>query len=569
MGTIPGAVGGMALWMSIERTVRQAAAILPVINTTHSRPNRPARSSIRKNYTIKNLDKITVGVLEYKKEGKMRRFSNAVILFLTLMLISGTSTGIYANQDSREASILTIMHSISSNTLFGYVKELCKDKYGGRLTGTKGYNMAANWVISHYKKWGLEPAGDNGTYLQAFKNPYTLILPGDEAYLHIPIDKKGHEILKHYRLEKDFIPGSTSDTGEVTAEVVYVGYGITAPELGYDDYKGVDVKGKIVLMEREVPISPEENPEEFKKWRPYSFHQYKVENAWKHGAAGMLYNYHITNPNCKFIKGFVLTYIGKEILNDLFTGAKVSHKEVVKRIRKTRKPYSFSLGKIMTIKNFTEHHPEGVAYNVLAMVEGTDPVLKNEVIVVSAHLDHVGRNPLLVPGANDNASGVSVVMGVAKAIAESPVKPKRTVLFALFGAEEQGVKGSEYFVKHLPDSLSGKKIVACFNSDGVGRGDKIYALAAKNYPELWNRIKRANEKYVHRVIKPAYFLNIARPRLDAAHFMWAGVPTLSFSAFGMPLKFDVYHKSLDKPKYLTPEIMEDLARILYLTLLEM
>ena len=99
-------------------------------------------------------------------------------------------------------------------------------------------------------------------------------------------------------------------------------------------------------------------------------------------------------------------------------------------------------------------------------------------MVVSAHLDHVGKNPLLVPGANDNASGVAVVLGVAEALAKSPVKTKRTVLFVLFGAEEQGIKGSEFFLKH--PTLKERIIVACFNSDGVGRGNKILAIAGKN-----------------------------------------------------------------------------------------
>ncbi len=490
----------------------------------------------------------------------------SVVIF-SFIFTYGFSSRVQAQSQSKEEQILETMHSISSHTLFGYVKELASEKYKGRLTGTEGFNMAAEWVISNFKKWGLQPAGNKGSYLQAFKNPYTLILDGDEAYLHIPV-KRGDEILKHYILEKDFIPGSTSDTGEVTAEVVYVGYGITAPELGYDDYKGVNVKGKIVMMEREVPVSTK-NEEEFKKWRPYSFHQYKVKNAKAHGAAGMLYIYHITNPNCVFIKDFILTYINKSIVEDLLKGLKYKHKEVVERIKKRKKPFSFSTGKIMTIKNRTEHHPEGIAYNVLGMIEGTDPVLKNEVIVVSAHLDHVGMDPYLVPGANDNASGDAVVLGVAEALSKSPIKPKRTVVFALFGAEEQGVKGSEYFIKNPPDALKGKKIVACFNSDGVGRGNKIFAIAGKNYPELFKKFKKANDKYVHRVIKANFFNNIARPRLDAAHFMWAGIPTLSFSTYGIPLGFDNYHKSTDRPEYITPEIMEDLAQILYLTLLEM
>ena len=99
-------------------------------------------------------------------------------------------------------------------------------------------------------------------------------------------------------IEEDFFPGSTSGSGEVSAEVVYVGYGITAPELGFDEYAGLDVKGKIVLVEVEVPVDPGKKPAEFARWRPYSFHQYKMRNAREHGAAGVLYNYPIVNPNC-------------------------------------------------------------------------------------------------------------------------------------------------------------------------------------------------------------------------------------------------------------------------------
>ena len=94
--------------------------------------------------------------------------------------------------------------------------------------------------------------------------------------------------------------------------MVYVGYGISAPELNFDEYRGLDVRGKIVLVEVEVPLDPGKQAAEFAKWRPYSFHQYKVQNAKDHGAAGMLYHYHIANPNCLYIKDFILTYVGCE-----------------------------------------------------------------------------------------------------------------------------------------------------------------------------------------------------------------------------------------------------------------
>lgn len=467
---------------------------------------------------------------------------------------------------TNEEKILEAMHGISSHTLFDYVKELCSEKYGGRLTGTAGYNASAQWAASLLKKWGFQPAGDNGTYFQNFPNPYTLVLESGKVVLHIPY-KRNTIIEKHYKYEKDFLPGSTSDTGDVKAEVVYVGYGITAPELGFDEYKGLDVKGKIVLMEREVPVSPTGEPEEFKKWRPYSFHQYKVKNAHHHGAAGMLYNYHITNPNCLYIKGFVLTYVGKTIVTDIFQGTGKEHQKVVEKIKKTRKPQSFNTKKIISIGNVTEHHAEGTARNVLGYMEGSDPELKKKAVMLGAHLDHLGYNHELMPGANDNASGIAVLLGAAEAIHQSSLKPKRSIIFCFFGAEEQGVKGSEFYVNH--PFIPNKNLVGYLNLDGVGRGKKLVVQAGENYPGLYRYIEDANRKYIHRSVGATRFHNRARPRLDAAHFMWAGVPTLSFYAAGAePLPFATYHRTTDNPKIITPEIMEDLAQLLFVAVME-
>ncbi len=267
------------------------------------------------------------------------------------------------------------------------------------------------------------------------------MLPGGSLSLDVKLPN-GDIVKRPYVLEEEFFPGSTSDSGTVTAEVVYVGFGTTAPELGYDDYAGVDVKGKLVMMEPESPVGPG-NPAEFKKWRPYSFHDYKVQNAAKHGAVGLVYNYFIVNPNCAFVKGFAWAAVGKTVWDDVFAGTGKTHDELVAGIRKSLKPASFATGKVMTMKNVTEHHPEGIGSNVVAVIEGTDPVLKQEAIVIGAHLDHLGLNPELMPGAHDNASGVAVLLGAAQALASSGIPFKRSIVFVIFGAEEQGVKGSE------------------------------------------------------------------------------------------------------------------------------
>jgi hypothetical protein len=462
---------------------------------------------------------------------------------------------------------LAAMHAISSHTILDWVKTMASEQFAGRLTGTPEYDACAAWTAGLLKGWKYQPAGDKGTYLQTFPNPYTLVKPGTALSMQIPI-AGGGTVTKHYTWETEYYQGSTSDSGTLTAETVYVGFGITAPELGYDDYAGVDVKGKIVVMEPEVPVGPEPDAELFKKWRPYSFHDYKMKNAAKHGAAAVLYDYHIVNPNSVFQKGFLVSAVGQAVMTDLFAGQPESQPQTVAKIRKTLQPASRPLGRTMTMRNTTEHHPEGIGSNVVAILPGTDPVLKDETIIIGAHLDHLGYNHELMPGAHDNASGAAVLLAVADAVSRAGLPLKRTLVFILFGAEEQGVKGSEYYVAH--PVVPNNKVVAVFNLESVGRGETINVGSGRNYPQLYEAMDRANTKYVHRAMSASFNANLARPRQDAAHFLWAGMPTVSIGVGGAPpLPYASYHTTKDRWEILTPEIMEDLARIVFWSTIEL
>lgn len=483
---------------------------------------------------------------------------------LIVLCIAGVWNGLKADT-SPSGDVLQAALSISSQSIMRDIEELCRDKYAGRLTGTPQYHAAAQMVADRLADYGVKPALDQG-YFQEFPNPYTLVLDAGELTLHLPVGR-GDEVDRPYLIETEYIPGSTSASGRIRAEVVYVGYGISAPELGYDDYLGVDVRGKIVLMEPELPVSPDGDPEMFKRWRPYSFHDYKVENALRHGAVGMLYHYHIANPNCRYFPNFLLTYVGERVVTDLFAGSGKSHKAVRSAIVKRLKPASFSLKKHVTLANRTEHHPEGRGINVIGIILGSDPSAQRQIMALGGHLDHVGMNPKLMPGANDNASAVAVMLEIARAFHRSAYQPRHSILFLFFGAEEQGVAGSAYYLKH--PVRPNERIQAFFNMDGVGRGDRIHGLAAKDFPVLEKLLNRVNDRWIHRQLTLSHFHNRARPRLDAAHFLWAKIPTVSFSAQGLPpLPFPVYHRSTDRPEHLTPEIMEDLARLLFLTLIE-
>ena len=503
-----------------------------------------------------------------------RRFVASVLLVLAL-----AGAGLLAQPARQaappatdEAKILEAMHLIQSQPLYHYVAELVSEKYGGRLTGTKEYEACVEWVESLLKVWGVEPGGENGTYRQLFPNPYTTVFPGGVCEMHVPVGKGG-VVKKAYAYEDEFIPGGTTGTGEVTAEVVYVGYGITAPELGYDDYKGVDVKGKIVLMESEVPVAPRgETLEAFKKWRPYSFHQYKLKNAAAHGAKGMIYNYGpIGNPNNAYVEGFVYHHVGAAVVADVFAGTGRVPKETVDRIRKELKPQSFATGKTMTISNKSEHHPDGVGINLLGKITGTDPALKDEVIIVGGHLDHLGRLWKLMPGANDNATAAAVTLGVAEAMAKCAVKPKRTVVFFFFGSEEQsedqGTEGSHYYTEHPIYPLD--KTVVFMNMEGPGIGDKISASGGTTYPKFWEFVEKANKGFIHRVLSTDPASYPARPRQDSAWFFWKGVPSLTFGAYGGPrLPYSTYHNTRDSIELITPEIMEDMAQLLFITIMD-
>jgi hypothetical protein len=495
----------------------------------------------------------------------------SILILLSLVLLIAVS-GLAQNPGppplTDEQTLLQTMHSIRSEALYDYVKELTSEKYGGRLTGTAEFNAAADWVISLLKKWGVQPGGDNGTYLQTFPNPYTLVFKGGECVLHIPVrDAKGDigTVDKYYRFDDEFIPGGTSGSGEVTAEVIFVGYGITAPELGYDDYAGVDVKGKIVLMDPEDPVPPNDPSGAFPKWRPYSFHQYKLENAVAHGAKGMIYNYGpIGNPNNSYREGFIYHHVGAAVVADVFAGTGRTYADTVSAIKKELKPRSFATGKIMTIKNVTERHPEGIGANVIGVIPGTDPKLRDEVILVGGHLDHIGRMWDLMPGADDNATAVAVGLGTAEALAECPIKPKRTVVFMFFGSEEQGVAGSDYFVKHSTFPLD--KILVFINMEGPGGGDKIYASGSKTYPAFWSFIEKANEKYIHRLISGGPAEYAARPRQDSARFFWAGVPSLTFGAYGHEVPYPTYHNTKDRIELIDSETMQDIAGLLFMAI---
>ncbi|UCE43334.1 MAG: M28 family peptidase [Candidatus Aminicenantes bacterium] len=488
-----------------------------------------------------------------------------MIVLFAFLLLTSCAVGFKKEvkiSDEEKTQMDRLLDSISGEKLLGYVKKLSSKTYAGRLTGTPEFRACANWVGSLFEEWNLAPRGDNDTYFQAYPNPYTIIFVGGE--LSYTYQSRGQKRKKKYAYEKEYFPGSQSANGSVTAEVVYVGYGITAPELYYDDYAGVNVKEKIVLVEPGAPVSPESDPALFKDWRPYSFNQYKLKMAVAHGAKGILFSDLTVNPDIDHVPRLMVAQVGESVVKDLFAGSGKTHQENLEEIQSSLQPRSFRTRKVFTIQNFTEHHSKGIGYNVIGQIEGIDPLLKQEVIILGANLDHLGFCYEIMPGANDNASGVAVLLGAVEALAKSPVRPKRSVLFIAFGSKEQAFMGAQTYLKK--PVFPKNKTIVYLNLSTVGGGDKARALGAQNYPELWAYISQAADEPLQHVLEPFPYSNLGRPRLDSDLFIGKGIPSITFTVYGAPTFARTRKDTADT---INPGTMEQLSKILYRGVLSM
>jgi hypothetical protein len=487
---------------------------------------------------------------------------------ITLLLLIFSFSTFSFSQASTEPVLLKYFHTIQSEEMMNWMEKLCSPEFNGRLTGTPEFLKSASWVASQLKEWGVKPGGDNGDYFQWFDFPFTEIKDPGKLSLNLP-QPDGSVIKKFYSYPEEYYPGMNSGNGEITAEVIFAGYGVTAPELNYDDYKGIDVKGKIVLINRDVPYTDPTNPE-YKKWVGYCYHHFKLENAVKHGAAGLLYiDGNLANPNISYDPSIIVCGIGPQPLLDIFAGLKTTNKEILAKIIKTMKPASFSTGKTFTIAANTIRHPEGKACSVVGVIPGSDPLLKDEAIIIGGHLDAVGNAGRVVNGALDNATGCVDIMGAAKAMALSGIPLKRTVVFLFLGGEEVGLIGSKVFTKK--PLFTKDKTVTYINLDCVGNGTGLSVSAGSPYKQLINYFEKANSDYIHRTMQtsaPVPGAYYGRPRTDGVVFSMAGFRTMEVGTTGWYKKV-YYHIPGDDPDVITIDVMEDVSKMLYVGLINM
>ncbi len=476
------------------------------------------------------------------------------ILFLTFLLLTSNLLA----QD--EEVILKYFHSISSEEVFGYAETLAEPQFDGRLAGSPGYTKAAEYVAEHLKEWNIQP-GFNGSYFKHYPLDFTTVNSVGSFTAQL-IDSKGNTIAKSYSFPEHYYPGSNSGNGEVSGELIYVGYGITALEHQYDDYKGIDVKNKIVMLESGHPKP--ENAKDWDDWAAYAGSSEKINNAIQHGAKGVLFISKIASPGITYNKDIIYCHIDDKVAEEFFFARNLSLEKVRKTLKEKNKPQSMELKHKVTLSANTEYHPDGSYANIIGIIPGSDPLLKDELIMVGAHLDGQGNLGELFPGALDNASGVADIMAAARALSNLPA-PKRTIAFFFIGAEEKGLLGALEYAK---DPLFNKDKTICYiNLDMVGNGNGLYFGGGQSFPGIYKHFEAANEQYIHRTMQTNY-LNRSykgRPRTDGMALSQHGFRALSVHCTDRVKKL-YYHHPADTPETLVPEIMEDVSKWLYLGL---
>ncbi len=470
-------------------------------------------------------------------------------IFVSILMVFGVL--LYPD----DPSLITHLNkTVKASGIFELVETLALPEYEGRLTGTGGYNKAVRLAADYFKRHGVLPVNADGTYTQSFPVNYTKVHESTlTLYLKEGKDKAGPLECEYF---KDYYPLGFSGSGDVKGEVVFAGNGVTAPEFGYDDYSGIDVKGKIVMVVRGVP-----KKKKGEDWLPYDTHRFRTKNARDHGASALIYIYAARgNPNGFYLENFPMVSIEQKVADRIL---KTNGKDVesLKQQLKERKNVSFKTG--ITAHVFVRsENVNGTAHNVVGYIPGSDDSLKDEFVVMGAHLDHCGMWPALTPGADDNGSGSAVLMTIGKALAAYEHKPKRSLLFILFAGEEMGLLGSRYFAGHPPAIV--KKIKFVFNMDMVGAGPDMFVMRLKNYPKMEKIITAVPGKLD---LTCRVFGNKVtgkrRPGADHAPFVLKGIPAVSvFSHNG---HHHGYHKNEDTIYWITPKIMESIAKIIAYT----
>ena len=470
---------------------------------------------------------------------------------LPALVLSLSTTALGAAQITSAEK--TAAKTITANSLRAHIRFLASDLLEGRGPATRGDRLAEEYVSAQMESFGLKPGGPNGSWFQSLD---IVGVTGHPEMLTVSKPAALQRLSAKLELtwSKDFIAAAGKQNPKSAldnAEIVFVGYGIVAPEYQWDDYKGADLKGKVLLM---MNNDPDWDPNLFagttRLW--YGRWDYKYESAAKTGAAGAIIIH--TNPSAGYPWQVVQTSWSGELFSLPYEGgprlevkawatedaskriAAFGGKDLDQLIKsaKSRDFRPVPLG-VMVSTAFRNEVEKKQTENVIGVMKGSDPMLASQVVLYTAHHDHLGMKRGAKPGedfiyngAVDNASGVSALLTIARAFAALPKPPRRTVMFAAVAAEEQGLLGSEYLAKHPP--VPPGAFAANINIDGINiwgrtRDVSFIGLGKSNLDPIVKDLAAMQ----HRVVKPdelpdrGFFyrsdqFNLAKIGVPAAYF---------------------------------------------------
>lgn len=444
---------------------------------------------------------------------------------------------------------------------FAHLAFLASDDLKGRKAGTPEYRRAAEYVAAEMRKAGLEPGGDNGTWFQEvpfkswtdFQQPVRLeiVSPACRAYF------AGRQ--------RDFVPVNGTGSGRVRGRLTFAGYGVAAAKDGWDDYAGLDPKGRIVVV---MPGLPDALGDAAKAaWTLAR----KVQTAAEKGAAGLIEMDLSTpgeprqpgqrqRPGSLFPgqapDGFVVMRASRDLLDDAFYLDGGSWRDLVSRTLRLKKPFPTELG----VEVEMEAHfisGERTAPNVVGVLRGADPKLKDEALVIGGHLDHlgVGIDGWIYPGADDNAGSAAVVLETARALHAAGFKPARTIVFGAWAGEELGLQGSRYYTDHPVIPLDKTALYMNIDMAGTGDGDLLVG-GMTEFAELYDIVRKGLDTETIKRLKP-------RPNYrgsDHTSFWNRSVPAISLrTGETLTEKLDdehpEYHRPGDRPSMIDPELL--------------
>lgn len=474
------------------------------------------------------------------------------LLLLSLAVLA--STAMARDGESRRSADSTIF---SESVYLRDVGYLASDELEGRGTGQPGIDLAAEYIAKELEAAGVKPAGDNGTFFQNF----TLKLKsriGDDTKLTYAVNNR-----RTYRTAapgEDYTPLPFSDNGPFSGEVVFAGYGIEDEDLDYDDFKGLDLEGKVVLVLRRAPKFDDFSP------RAMSFMAKAQAAAARDATAVLVVNpiddedgdklYSMDSGGAGRRGGFnfggnsiPIMHIRQGLADTLLkAGGLGGLAEVQKKIETGEKPASALLKGVRVKGNCKVEPVDSPVRNVVGMIPGTGPQ-KDEIIIIGGHYDHLGIrnkgdakfNPLkdISNGADDNGSGTTGVMMLARAYAKQP--PNRSMLVMLYTAEEIGLLGSQHFAKTPTEGIDLKKCVAMLNFDMIGRlKDNKLEVGGMRTGNFQDTIHKLAEPYGFRIIDGGG----GRGPSDHTSFYNKNIPVLFF--------FTGIHKQYHQPEDDTP-----------------